>query len=68
MQHALSTDRSTGAHSVVGARAARRAGIAAQASDLYEFRTYAYTDGWDSDDAELGWVDADVVRETRQSH
>jgi len=30
--------------------------------DLYEFRRYNYADGWDSDDAALGWVDDEIVR------
>ncbi|WP_133477951.1 hypothetical protein [Cognatilysobacter segetis] len=34
----------------------------ARASDeLYEFRRYNYADGWDSDDAALGWVDDEIV-------
>ena len=33
-----------------------------RASDeLYEFRRYNYADGWDSDDAALGWVDDEIV-------
>jgi hypothetical protein len=33
-----------------------------RASDeLYEFRRYNYADGWDDDDAALGWVDESIV-------
>lgn len=45
-------------------RAAARTG-----EDLYEFRRYNYADGWDSDDADLGWVDEDIVGpRTRRVH
>ena len=30
--------------------------------ELYEFRRYNYADGWDSDDAALGWVDDEIVQ------
>lgn len=33
-----------------------------------EFRTFDYTRGWDEEDADLGWVDADVVRGSRRLH
>jgi hypothetical protein len=39
----------------------------ARASDeLYEFRRYNYADGWDDDDAALGWVDAEIVSGPRR--
>lgn len=47
--------------------AARLARIAALA-DADDFRTYAYTEGWDEDDAELGWVDHEVVQAPRRMH
>ncbi len=31
-------------------------------------RRYLYTEGWDRDDAELGWVDIDVVSGSRRLH
>lgn len=37
-----------------------------EANDLYEFRRYHYADGWDDDDAALGWVDAEIVSGTRR--
>ena len=36
--------------------------------DLYEFRRTNYADGWDSDDADLGWVDEELVGRTRRLH
>jgi hypothetical protein len=41
-----------------------------RASDeLYDFRRYNYADGWDSDDAALGWIDESLVtRDTRRVH
>ena len=46
------------------AQAARAAAThrARPADELYEFRRYNYADGWDSDDAALGWVDDEIVR------
>lgn len=40
----------------------------AAADAAFEFRTYDYTRGWDEEDADLGWVDADVVRGSRRLH
>lgn len=34
----------------------------------FEFRTVDYSTGWDDEDADLGWVDADVVRGARRLH
>ena len=31
-------------------------------------RRYMYTEGWDKDDAELGWVDLEVVSGSRRPH
>lgn len=36
--------------------------------DFDDARRYAYTEGWDVEDAELGWVDADVVSRPRRLH
>ena len=36
--------------------------------DLYEFRRTNYADGWDSDDADLGWVDQELVVRRRRAH
>lgn len=40
----------------------------AVAADFDDARRYAYTEGWDDEDAELGWVDADVVSRPRRLH
>ena len=44
-------------------QAARRA-----ADELYEFRRYDYSAGWDDDDADLGWVDEEIVGTKRRLH
>ena len=62
MQTMTDTDRSTNARR--SAPEARRVRI--EANDLYEFRRYHYADGWDDDDAALGWVDAEIVSGTRR--
>lgn len=36
------------------------------AQELDEFRRYNYADGWDSDDADLGWVDEEIVSTPRR--
>lgn len=59
--HATTTfdDRTNTTQAMVRETAPRRV----RASDeLYEFRRYNYADGWDSDDAALGWVDDEIVR------
>lgn len=38
------------------------------AADFDDARRYAYTEGWDDEDAELGWVDAEVVSRPRRLH
>lgn len=65
MQHVLSD---TNLANAGGAGAAPRYRPATSAEELYEFRTFSYTKGWDEDDAELGWVDEDVVRGSRRLH
>ncbi|WP_407908423.1 hypothetical protein [Lysobacter claricitrinus] len=30
--------------------------------EAYEFRRVDYTDGWDDDDAALGWIDVEVMK------
>lgn len=48
-------------------QAARDASMwAGDAAD--DARRYMYTEGWDRDDAELGWVDLDVVSGSRRLH
>ncbi len=48
-------------------QAARDASLlAGDATD--DARRYMYTEGWDADDAELGWVDAEVVSRPRRLH
>jgi hypothetical protein len=62
MQAITDTDRSATVRRE--ANEARR--VRVEASDLYEFRRYHYADGWDDDDAALGWVDAEIVSGTRR--
>ena len=57
------TDTNRSAHA---GREAREPRMREEASDLYEFRRYHYADGWDDDDAALGWVDAEIVSDTRR--
>lgn len=33
-------------------------------AELQDFRCYDYSQGWDDDDAALGWVDEEIVRTT----
>lgn len=40
--------------------------VAREATDLYEFRRVNYADGWDGDDADLGWVDEEIVKRPRR--
>lgn len=47
----------------VAQQVARRA-----AQELDEFRRYDYSAGWDSDDADLGWVDEEIVGTRRRLH
>lgn len=42
--------------------------LAVIAAELDDARRYRFTDGFDADDADLGWVDVDVVREPRRLH
>lgn len=48
--------------------AAQAAARRASSEDLYEFRRYDYSAGWDSDDADLGWVDEEIVGTRRRLH
>ncbi|GAB2512158.1 hypothetical protein [Lysobacter humi (ex Lee et al. 2017)] len=43
----------------------RDIGAAMEADDV---RRFDYTEGWDDDDAALGWVDADAVRRAPRLH
>lgn len=45
-----------------------RAPVFARDADFDEFRRVDYTQGWDTDDALLGWIDDDVVRGSRRQH
>ena len=57
--HATTTlDERSSANTTAREAAARRTRAS---DDLYEFRRYNYADGWDSDDAALGWVDDEIV-------
>lgn len=47
-------------------QAARDALLSGDVGD--DGRRYLYTDGWDRDDAELGWVDLDVVSRSPRLH
>ena len=55
---------SPGNLSSVAREAARWAG----STDLEDARRYDFTKGWDAEDAELGWVDADVVTASPRLH
>lgn len=45
-----------------------RAPLYARDAEFDEFRRVDYTQGWDTDDALLGWIDDDVVRGSRRKH
>ncbi|HEY4583549.1 MAG TPA: hypothetical protein VIG88_11925 [Lysobacter sp.] len=62
MHATTDSDRSAKARRDAGE--ARR--VRVEARDLYEFRRYHYADGWDDDDAALGWVDAEIVSGPRR--
>lgn len=38
------------------------------AMDTDDVRRFDYTEGWDDDDAALGWVDPDAVRRAPRLH
>ena len=66
MQHvteALHSDTVARTHLQAARDASMWAGDAAD-----DARRYMYTEGWDRDDAELGWVDLDVVSGSRRLH